>query len=85
MTVTVTLNPAVDQTIFIERLALGGVNRFRASQLDPASKGINVSRIVHHFGWPTITLDFAAGEVGMIVRKAFHISSFAFPVRPVST
>lgn len=70
MVVTVTLNPAVDQTLFLDGLAVGEINRARASQLDPAGKGINVSRVVDRLGWPTVAFGFVAGEVGEIVRRA---------------
>jgi len=68
--ITVTLNPAVDQTVFVSRLELGEVNRFRESQLDPAGKGINVSRMARRLGWPTIAFGFLAGEIGLIAEKA---------------
>ncbi len=72
MIITLTLNPAVDQTVFVSRLALGDVNRFRESQLDPAGKGINVSRMAHRLGWPTIAFGFLAGEIGLIAQKALE-------------
>ncbi|HEX7117821.1 MAG TPA: 1-phosphofructokinase [Longimicrobiales bacterium] len=70
MIITLTLNPAVDQTVFLDRLVPGEVNRFRESQLDPAGKGINASRMAHRLGWPTVAFGFLAGEVGHIVEKA---------------
>jgi len=70
MIITLTLNPAVDQTMFLERLATGEVNRVRETQLDPAGKGINASRIAHRLGWPTIAFGVSAGESGVIVQRA---------------
>lgn len=70
MILTITPNPAVDQTIFVSGLDIGEVNRFRESQLDPAGKGVNVSRMAHRLGWPTIAFGFLAGEIGAIVEKA---------------
>lgn len=70
MIITLTPNPAVDQTIFLDRLKLGEVNRFRESQLDPAGKGINASRMADRLGWPTIAFGFLAGEIGLIVERA---------------
>ncbi|HET8656272.1 MAG TPA: 1-phosphofructokinase [Longimicrobiaceae bacterium] len=72
MILTLTLNPAVDQTIVLERLRDGEVNRFREQQLDPAGKGINASRMVHRLGWPTIAFGFLAGEVGHLVERALE-------------
>jgi 1-phosphofructokinase family hexose kinase len=70
MILTVTPNPAVDQTVFVNDLQLGAVNRFHTAQLDPAGKGINVSRVVHRLGWPTVAFGFLAGEIGRIALNA---------------
>lgn len=70
MVITVTPNPAVDQTVFLDRLEPGGVNRVRTPQLDPAGKGVNASRMVHRLGWPTIAFGFLAGEIGALVEKS---------------
>ena len=70
MVITLTLNPAVDQTMFLERLTRGETLRVRDTQLDPAGKGINASRVVHRLGWPTIAFAFAAGETGLMVARA---------------
>ncbi len=70
MIITFTPNPALDHTIVVHNLQWGDVNRFREWHLDPAGKGINVSRMVHRLGWPTIALAFTAGEVGALAAKA---------------
>ena len=72
MIVSLTLNPAVDQTASIDRLAPGRVHRVRETHIDPAGKGINVSRMAHRLGWPTIAFGFLAGETGNIVRSALE-------------
>lgn len=46
MIITLTLNPSVDQTAWVERLVPGTVHRVLQTHLDPAGKGINVSRMV---------------------------------------
>jgi 1-phosphofructokinase len=68
--ITLTPNPAVDQTIWVDRPSAGEVNRFARSQLDPAGKGINVSRVAHRLGWPTIAFGFLGGEVGLLAEHA---------------
>ena len=50
MIVTVTLNPAVDQTLVLQRLTLGDTNRVLDSRIDPGGKGINVSRVLRELG-----------------------------------
>jgi 1-phosphofructokinase family hexose kinase len=68
--ITLTLNPAVDQTLWVEDLKLGEVLRPTESQIDPAGKGINVSRMVHRLGWPTIAFGLVAGDTGHLIQNA---------------
>jgi 1-phosphofructokinase len=70
MIITVTANPAVDQTMWVRQLAHGGVNRAHEVQIDPAGKGIDVSRVVRRLGAPTMALGFLAGETGDLVEHA---------------
>jgi 1-phosphofructokinase family hexose kinase len=70
MIITLTPNPSVDQTLFVNHLEVNDVNRYSDSQLDPAGKGINVSRMAHRLGWPTIAFGFLGGEIGVIAERA---------------
>jgi len=70
MIITLTPNPAVDQTVWVDRLHLGLRNRYWKADLDPAGKGINVSRMVHRLNWPTLAFGFLAGETGLLVERA---------------
>lgn len=72
MIITVTPNPAVDQTLWPESVASGEVHRVRESHIDPGGKGINASRMAHRLGWPTIAFGFAAGEPGDIVERTLR-------------
>lgn len=40
---TITLNPALDQTIILDHLRVGGVNRVRSSMCHAGGKGVNVA------------------------------------------
>jgi 1-phosphofructokinase family hexose kinase len=68
--VTLTVNPAVDQTVWVDRLTPGGINRSTEVHLDPAGKGINASRMALRLGWPTVAFGFLGGEIGLLVEKA---------------
>jgi 1-phosphofructokinase family hexose kinase len=72
MIVTLTPNPAVDQTIWVERLNPSTTARYQRWELDPAGKGVNVSRMVHRLGWPTMAFGFLAGETGVLVQRALE-------------
>ncbi|WP_114009177.1 1-phosphofructokinase [Cohaesibacter intestini] len=47
---TVTLNPAIDQTVQIPDFAAGDVNRIAEQQLDAGGKGVNVASFLSHMG-----------------------------------
>jgi len=69
--VTVTMNPAIDETIFLDRLNPGGVNRAKRLHRQAGGKGINVSRMLNHFGIPSIATGFLGKSNGDIYRKFF--------------
>ncbi|XKE44704.1 1-phosphofructokinase [Halomonas organivorans] len=47
---TLTLNPALDLSIALDRLAPGAVNRTRETHLEAAGKGVNVARVLVALG-----------------------------------
>jgi 1-phosphofructokinase family hexose kinase len=70
MIISLTVNPAVDQTAWVDRLEPGTTHRVQQTHIDPAGKGVNVSRMAHRLGWPTIAFGFLAGDTGHIVEKS---------------
>lgn len=72
MIVTLTMNPALDQTSWVDRLVPGHVHRVREAQLDPAGKGINAARMAHRLGWPVIAFGVLARDTGNVVERALH-------------
>lgn len=78
MFVTVTLSPAVDQTVLVAPpLALGGVHRGRESHRVPGGKGINVARMLARNG-KTVR---AGGILGEDVAPWFASSLSALGVQ----
>ncbi|MDH7570306.1 MAG: 1-phosphofructokinase family hexose kinase, partial [Armatimonadota bacterium] len=69
MVVTVTLNPAVDRTIWVDELRPGDANRVRRSDTDPGGKGINLSLVLRELGMPTAALGFIGGKTGRFVQS----------------
>ena len=70
--VTVTINPAIDQTVIIPSFTAGAVNRVQSSQVDAGGKGINVASFLADFGQPaTVTGFLGAGNDG-IFRRLFE-------------
>ena len=70
MIITVTLNPAVDQTLVLSQLALGDTNRVRDSRIDPGGKGINVSRVLRELGRESLATGLAPGSLGRFIEHS---------------
>jgi 1-phosphofructokinase len=49
---TVSLNPAIDQTVVIPDFTAGAVNRVEREQSDAGGKAVNVAAFLAHFGLP---------------------------------
>jgi 1-phosphofructokinase len=64
MIITLTMNPALDKTMEVESLNLGGLNRVQNVQVDAGGKGINVSKMIDCLGGTGLTTGFVGGESG---------------------
>ena len=72
MILTITMNPAIDKTLELEKLERGQVNRIRHVELDVGGKGINVSKTIQQLGGNSIAMGFIAGNNGKVVRNALE-------------
>ena len=81
MILTLTINPAVDRTVTVDKL----VFEDRAYILDRAEaaggRGINASRVIHAFGGKTLALLTSGGAPGEKIEKS--LSSMGFPYEAV--
>ncbi|MFT4104867.1 MAG: 1-phosphofructokinase [Lacrimispora sp.] len=68
MIVTVTMNPAIDKTVDIDRLERGDLNRIKRVELDAGGKGINVSKTIKELGGKSIAAGFVGGINGTIIK-----------------
>ncbi len=68
MIVTVTLNPCVDRTLFVDGLKVHDTNRVTRTEMDAGGKGLNLSRVATRLGANTLALGFLGGEAGEYVR-----------------
>ena len=64
MIITLTMNPALDKTMEVESLTLGGLNRVQNIQVDAGGKGINVSKMIDCLGGESVATGFVGGESG---------------------
>ena len=69
MILTVTLNPSLDEWAWLPRLRVGALNRAARAARYPGGKGINVSRVAHELGYPTVALALAGGDDGEILSR----------------
>lgn len=70
--VTVTLNPAIDQTAAIPNFAIDAVNRVAWEQADPGGKGVNVSSFLADFGYASTATGFLGRENPELFERLFE-------------
>lgn len=69
MIYTLTLNPAIDYVIDLDKVRLGELNRINESEFLTGGKGINVSRILKELGYSNIALGFIGGFTGEFIES----------------
>ena len=69
MSVTVTMNPAIDKTVDIDYLEKGDLNRIKRVEMDAGGKGINVSKTIKALGGDSIAAGFIGGSSGSIIKN----------------
>jgi 1-phosphofructokinase len=68
---TITLNPAIDQTLEIAGFAAGQVNRVLTSRMDAGGKAINVASILADLQLPTVVTGFLGEQNAALFEKHF--------------
>ena len=68
MILTVTLNPALDETFFVDRLKPHDTNRIQRIECDAGGKGVNLSRVAAELGVKTTATGFLGGKAGSFIR-----------------
>jgi 1-phosphofructokinase family hexose kinase len=79
--VTLTMNPAIDRTIAVDRLAFDDRAYILSSKDSPGGRGINAALVIHSFGAETLAIIPAGGERG--VRFERYMQDCGFPVATV--
>jgi 1-phosphofructokinase len=70
--VTVTLNPAIDQTVTIPNFVAGSVNRVEQARADPGGKGVNVASILADVGHPVAVTGFLGRDNAAPFEELFE-------------
>lgn len=75
MIYTVTLNPALDVTVFIDTFQFNGVVRAERKISQAGGKGFNVSRALNILGSHNIAIGLLGGETGKRIMKKLNSES----------
>jgi len=67
--ITVTFNPAIDKTITLDQLEIGGLNRVNQARIDPGGKGVNVAKVLNQFDVNVTATGFIAGQQGTYLEN----------------
>lgn len=84
MIVTLTPNPSVDRTVFVDDVVLGSVNRSRRSRSEPSGKGVNVALALHAHDIPVRAVVTAGGSVGVQLQQMLSAAGLDTVVVPIS-
>jgi 1-phosphofructokinase family hexose kinase len=76
--VTVTINPAIDRIISVDRLAFEDRAYINSSRESAGGRGINASCVIHSFGGRTLAVATSGGPTGK--RLAKYLEEYGFPV-----
>ncbi len=81
MILTLTVNPAIDRTITVDRLAFEDRAYILSSKDSPGGRGINAACVIHSFGGKTTAIVPAGGSSG--ARFTDFMNGCGFPVAVV--
>jgi 1-phosphofructokinase len=68
---TVTLNPAIDQTVSVDNFQAGTVNRSLSTRLDAGGKGVNVASFLADYGMEVAATGFLGEENAELFERHF--------------
>jgi 6-phosphofructokinase 2 len=81
--VTLTINPAIDRTITVDRLAFDDRAYIKASHYSAGGRGINSSCVIHSFGGETAAILTSGGSSGKQLEDYLRGCGLQISVVPV--
>lgn len=69
MILSITLNPCIDKTIYLDQLEVGSYNRVKSTRTDLAGKGLNVSTVLNHLKEDTLCMGFNFKNNGSMLER----------------
>jgi len=82
--VTLTINPAVDLSVSVERIAPIHKLRCSAARRDPGGGGINVARVIRRLGGDVTAIYPAGGALGDLLRRLIDEEEIPALATPIS-
>jgi 1-phosphofructokinase family hexose kinase len=81
--VTLTINPAIDRTISVDRLAFDDRAYIKSSGESAGGRGINASTVIHSFGGETLAVLTSGGDSGKRLEHLLRGCGLQLAVVPV--
>ncbi len=81
MILTVTINPAIDRTILVDKLVFEDRSYMRSSADSPGGRGINASQVLNSFGAETLAILPVGGETGNKIEEL--LQEIGFPTEVI--
>jgi 1-phosphofructokinase family hexose kinase len=81
--VTLTINPAIDRVISVDRLAFEDRAYINSSHESAGGRGINASSVIHSFGGKTLAVLICGGDAGKRLEGLLQADGLKFQVVPV--
>jgi len=79
--VTLTVNPAIDRTISVDRLAFEDRAYVNSSRESAGGRGINASRVIQSFGGQTLAVLISGGDTGKRLEE--YLAGCGYPIAVV--
>ena len=83
MIVTVTINPAIDRIISVDRLAFEDRAYIKSSRESAGGRGLNASCVAHSFGARTTAILISGGDSGRRLQELLRCCGHATLIVPV--
>jgi 1-phosphofructokinase family hexose kinase len=80
---TLTINPAIDRNVMVDRLAFEDRGYILSSSEAAGGRGINASRVIHMFGGDTLAIATAGGNAGCRFQMLKECCSFPMELVPI--
>jgi len=81
--VTLTINPAIDRIVSIDRLAFEDRAYINSTRESAGGRGINVSSVIHSFGGETLAVLISGGDSGKRLEGLLGKCGYRIAVVPV--